>query len=81
MSVLMSGGDNRPALLTVPEVLQELRISRALFYKLLARGDGPETVKIGDRTLVPSEGLVEWIGKLQRSPTPPRFSRMSTAVA
>jgi predicted DNA-binding transcriptional regulator AlpA len=70
MSVLMSGGDNRPALLTVPEVLWELRISRALFYKLLARGDGPEIVKIGDRTLVPVLGLEEWIGSLQRPPTP-----------
>jgi predicted site-specific integrase-resolvase len=35
----------RDELLTVPEVIGELQISRATFYRWLATGKGPKTLK------------------------------------
>lgn len=63
MSMLMSGSDGQPVLMTVPEVLREIRVSRAFFYKLAKSGRGPVLHKIGDRSLVSRKNLEDWLDK------------------
>ena len=41
----------RDELLTVPEVVQELQISRATFYRWLSTGKGPKTLKLPGGTI------------------------------
>ena len=41
----------RDELLTVPEVVRELQISRATFYRWLATGKGPKTLKLPGGTI------------------------------
>ena len=41
----------RDELLTVPEVVRELKISRATFYRWHETGKGPKTVKLPGGTL------------------------------
>ncbi|WP_298209421.1 helix-turn-helix domain-containing protein [Ferrimicrobium sp.] len=50
-------------LLTIPEVAQTLRISRATTYNLLS-SDGLKSVHIGSRRLVRSSDLAEYIANL-----------------
>jgi predicted DNA-binding transcriptional regulator AlpA len=68
MSMSMVDSEGRPVLLTVPEVLREARISRALFYKLLKSGQGPTLTRIGDRTLVSTENLMAWLTQREQRP-------------
>lgn len=49
-------------LLTIPEALRVLRISRSTFYKLAARGD-IRTLRLGGRTLVPEREIERLIAK------------------
>lgn len=35
-------------------------MSRGLFYDLLKRGDGPEILKVGRRTLITIEAAEQW---------------------
>ena len=63
MSMLIGTGDNRPALLTVPEVLREIRVSKSFFYKLAKSGRAPVRTKIGDRTFVSRENLADWLAR------------------
>jgi predicted DNA-binding transcriptional regulator AlpA len=70
MSMLMSEGDGRPALLTVPDVLREIRVSRAFFYKMVKAGKGPRLTKLGDRTLVSAENLSDWLAQREVGPEP-----------
>lgn len=35
-------------------------ISKAHFYNLLKRGDGPVVMKVGRRTLISAEAAAEW---------------------
>jgi predicted DNA-binding transcriptional regulator AlpA len=63
MSMSMETGDDRPALLTVPEVLREIRVSKAFFYKLAKSGRAPVLTKIGDRTFVSRDNLEDWLAK------------------
>ena len=39
---------------------REHGISRAHFYNLLKRGDGPAIMKVGRRTLISAEAAAEW---------------------
>jgi hypothetical protein len=39
---------------------REHGISRAHFYNLLKRGDGPVIMKVGRRTLISTEAAAEW---------------------
>ena len=41
----------RDELLTVPEVVRELQISRATFYRWLATNKGPKTLKLPGGTI------------------------------
>ena len=49
-----------PLMLSVPEVGEVLRISRAGAYELV-RSKGFPKVKIGNRIVVPKEKFIRWI--------------------
>ena len=57
---------SRKACSSVTEFCAEHGISRALFYLLLARGDGPRIMKVGRRTLVTAEAADEWRSRMER---------------
>ena len=40
-------------------------ISRAHFYNLLKRGDGPVIMKVGRRTLISAEAAAEWRKRME----------------
>jgi excisionase family DNA binding protein len=48
-------------LLTVPEAADHLRISRAMVYRLMERGE-LDFVKIGTRRLIPGDSIEAFIG-------------------
>ena len=48
-------------LLTVKEVAARCRIGQATLYRLLARGDGPECLRIGGRRFVATTALETWL--------------------
>lgn len=54
-------------LLTVPEALDILRISRSSFYKLKQRGE-ISTVALGGRTFVPRGEIIRLINHLLAQP-------------
>lgn len=54
-------------LLTVPEALDTLRISRSSFYKLKQRGE-ISTIALGGRTFVPRSEIVRLINHLLAQP-------------
>ena len=60
---------NQKACLSVAEFCAEHGISRALFYLLLARGDGPRVMKVGRRTLVSAEAASEWRARMEQQET------------
>ena len=52
--------DDLPLTLTVMEVAEALRISRAGAYDL-ARTEGFPTLKIGSRIVIPKEKFIQWM--------------------
>jgi predicted DNA-binding transcriptional regulator AlpA len=44
---------------------REHGISRAHFYNLLKRGDGPAIMKVGRRTLISAEAAAEWRRRME----------------
>ena len=46
---------------------REHGISRAHFYNLLKRGDGPVIMKVGRRTLISAEAAAEWRRRMEAS--------------
>ena len=50
---------DRP-MLSVAEFAHCHNLSRSTFYRLLREGRGPETIKIGRRTLIPREASQAW---------------------
>lgn len=53
-------GPDVPAVLEVPEVAKQLRISRSFAYELIAAGKLP-SLRLGRRVLVPAAKLDEFI--------------------
>lgn len=51
---------------TVAEFCELQGISRALFYKLRANKRGPQTYKIGRKTLVSAEAAKEWQRQMEK---------------
>ena len=45
---------------SVAEFCSEHSISRAFFYLLMARGDGPKTMKVGRRRLISAQAGEDW---------------------
>ena len=52
--------DDLPLMLSVPDLTEALGISRAGAYELV-RSEGFPALHIGNRILVPKEGLIAWI--------------------
>ena len=50
-----------PKLLSVRELSQLTGIQRWRLYELIARGEGPPTMRIGKTIRVPADALVRWI--------------------
>lgn len=50
-----------PAVLTIPEVAQLLRISRGAAYQLARRGELPGTVKLGRTLRVHRDTVLRWL--------------------
>lgn len=44
---------------------REHGISRAHFYNMLKRGDGPAIMKVGRRTLISAEAAAEWRRRME----------------
>lgn len=60
------GNDDR--LLTIPEAIQKLRISRTHFFRLKRRGE-IVGIQLGHRTLIPSREISRLIDERYRPPT------------
>ena len=41
-------------------------ISRNMFYKLKSKGNGPDLIKVGRRTLITVESAQKWLEKLTK---------------
>jgi predicted DNA-binding transcriptional regulator AlpA len=54
------------SMLSIPEFLDEHRISRSLLYRLIKEGRGPRITKISGRTLISSEAAADWRALMER---------------
>ena len=50
-----------PVLLPLRTFLKQYSISESEFYRLCARGEAPDLVKIGRRTLIPTASAAAWL--------------------
>jgi predicted DNA-binding transcriptional regulator AlpA len=50
-----------PVLLPLQTFLKLYAISKSEFYRLAARGEAPDLVKIGRRTLIPAASASAWL--------------------
>jgi predicted DNA-binding transcriptional regulator AlpA len=50
---------------SVNEFCDSHRISRAYFYRLKKRGQAPQTMKVGSRTLISREAAARWRLKME----------------
>ena len=55
--------------LTVSEFVSAFNISRAALYKRWRMGYGPPRVKVGTRTLIPTEAALDWLESLSITPS------------
>ena len=57
----------RPAMLKLPEVLTEIGMSRAAFYRMRARGQSPRLIKLPNGQLrVRRSDLDTWLSKCEQ---------------
>ena len=61
----MTNPSASPPVYSVPEFCEAHRISRSLFYKLVAEGKGPRIFKAGSRTLVSDEAAAAWRRRME----------------
>lgn len=59
-----------PAALSVNEFCSSHSISKAFFYLLLKRAEGPRLMKVGGRTLISVEAAAEWRDRMQSAAQP-----------
>ncbi len=50
---------------SIAEFCRAHRLSRAFFYNLLKRGEGPIVMKVGKRTLVANEAADAWRRRME----------------
>jgi predicted DNA-binding transcriptional regulator AlpA len=55
-----------PALLTLRTFLKLYSLSKSEFYRLAARGEAPDLVKLGRRTLIPTASAAAWLASRVR---------------
>jgi predicted DNA-binding transcriptional regulator AlpA len=53
--------------LSVEEVIERTTLSKATIFDLWSRGVGPRRTRVGRRTLVREDLLVEWLDSLTES--------------
>jgi predicted DNA-binding transcriptional regulator AlpA len=51
---------------SIPSFCRAHGISRATFYNLLKRGEGPIVMKVGKRTLVSDEAAAAWRRRMEK---------------
>ena len=51
----------RPAAYTVQEFCEAFRLSRATFYNLVRRGEGPRLLRVGRKVLVSTDAIADFI--------------------
>jgi hypothetical protein len=73
-----------PAVYDIPGFCSSHKISPDLYYHLKRIGEGPDTMKVGARTLISYESAARWRAKCEapRKPAPKRNSadRMAEAA-
>jgi hypothetical protein len=52
---------------SIAEFCRAHNLSRAFFYILLKRGNGPTVMKVGKRTLVSEEAAKDWRRRMESS--------------
>jgi hypothetical protein len=52
---------------SIAEFCRAHRVSKALVYLLLKRGDGPAIMKVGRRTLISAEAAEEWRRRMENA--------------
>lgn len=57
-----------PYLFSIPDFCRAHSISRGMLYRLIGRGEGPMTVKVGRRTLISAKAAQDWRERLSRNP-------------
>ncbi|MEU7566361.1 helix-turn-helix transcriptional regulator [Streptomyces fradiae] len=58
----------RPQMLKLPEVLEEIGMSRAAFYRMRARGQGPRLIKLPNGQLrVRRSDLDAWLSQCEEA--------------
>ncbi|WP_411574131.1 helix-turn-helix transcriptional regulator [Streptomyces fradiae] len=58
----------RPKMLKLPEVLEEIGMSRAAFYRMRARGQGPRLIKLPNGQLrVRRSDLDAWLSQCEEA--------------
>jgi predicted DNA-binding transcriptional regulator AlpA len=58
----------RPQMLKLPEVLSELGMSRAAFYRMRARGQGPRLIKLPNGQIrVRRNDLDSWLASYEEA--------------
>ena len=63
--------DNRKYILRMPQVLEQVNLSRATIYKMIRRSEFPQSVRIGQRSVGwPVEEINSWLQS--RPHTPPK---------
>lgn len=54
-------------MLTITDIVEETGISRSHLYELWKSGEGPRSIHIGRRRLIPAEAAREWLDGLNAS--------------
>lgn len=54
--------------LSIQEFLKAYGLSKSNFYRLLAEGKGPKTLKLGKRRLVPVAEAEAWMSNFEQVP-------------
>jgi hypothetical protein len=52
---------------SIAEFCRAHRVSRAFFYVLQKRGEGPTVMKVGKRTLVSNHAAKDWRERMERA--------------
>jgi len=51
----------QPLLLTIPQAAKSLGISRSMLYAMLAKNEGPPTIRLGRSVRVSAASLRRWV--------------------
>ncbi len=57
----MDGEYTESGALTIDQAAENLQVPRQDLYNLIAAGEGPPLVRLGLRTIIEREALVQWL--------------------